>query len=245
MGNRRTRSGHRPLRLRTRHLQLPLGLGQRWVVASDIHAHDEWMPAGRIDELVHTINAIDGVDAVLMPGDFVCDDASVIDWAAERLEGLVAPAIATLGNHDHQTDPLRIADALRAAGVEVLADECVEPAPGLLLAGMESLYAGGGSDAFIRDVRGPEHERVVVLVHEPAAGTRHAADLQLAGHTHHGQVRLPLLTRALVLPRHSEPYPQGLYHVDGERWVYTTAGVGYSTAPLRFRAPAEIVVVDA
>ena len=71
--------------------------------------------------------------------------------------------------------------------------------------------------------------------------------LHVAGHTHHGQVRVPGFP-PLVLPACSRPYVAGLYEVatraGSRRWVYTSAGIGSTTLPLRIGAPPEIVVLN-
>ena len=101
-----------------------------------------------------------------------------------------------------------------------------------------------------------------MLGHEPHLATLHEHALHLAGHTHCGQVRSPVIgdwTSRLHMPKYSEPYPCRLYELAVEadaiepathrtsgdrRWVYTTAGVGYSTVDFRLFCPPEIVVID-
>jgi predicted MPP superfamily phosphohydrolase len=89
----------------------------------------------------------------------------------------------------------------------------------------------------------PEGGAAVLLAHEPdfadtSAGTNRF-DLQLSGHSHGGQVSLPLL-RSAVLPRLSHRYPRGLYRVGG-MFLYTNRGLG--THPrFRFGCRPEITV---
>lgn len=63
-------------------------------------------------------------------------------------------------------------------------------------------------------------------------------DLQLSGHSHGGQVRLPGLG-ALVLPEMARKYPMGLNRV-GTLQVYTNVGLGVINPPVRFRCPPEV-----
>jgi hypothetical protein len=60
------------------------------------------------------------VDLVVLTGDYVCYQAGAIDDCSAALERLRMPAVATLGNHDHWTDAVAIAESLNAAGVSVL-----------------------------------------------------------------------------------------------------------------------------
>jgi len=67
-------------------------------------------------------------------------------------------------------------------------------------------------------------------------------DLMLAGHTHGGQVVLPLLGPVETNVRHGR-YLSGLYRVDGMS-LYVSRGVGWSYLPVRFLCPPEVVLMD-
>lgn len=265
--------------LKVRHVNLRargLNLGVRILVASDLHARDDWFPRSHIARVVDAINAVDGVDLVTLLGDFVGDDISAIDWSAKEYERIEAPVAAVLGNHDHWCGAAYVQDVLEQAGVDVLTNRALAlsqlvpaAADSTWLAGIDSCWTRRGStgpgadaDAAFADV--PPGADVVVLGHEPHLATMHEHVLHLAGHTHCGQVRTPLLgdwTARMHMPRFSEPYPCRLYEVDvttgddalapthrttrDRRWIYTTAGVGYSTIDLRLFCPPELVVIDA
>jgi predicted MPP superfamily phosphohydrolase len=82
-----------------------------------------------------------------------------------------------------------------------------------------------------------------LLVHEPDladSASQYPIDLQLSGHTHGGQIRVPLLG-ALLLPVMGRKYSMGLYRVDG-MWVYTNRGLGVNRPPLRFNCRPEITL---
>ncbi|MCW2925709.1 MAG: hypothetical protein JWM98_3113 [Thermoleophilia bacterium] len=264
--------------LRTRHVDLRARgsqLGLRILLASDIHARTDWFPRPLVARLVDEINAVEGVDLVALVGDFVGDDIDSIDWSAEEYARITAPTVGVLGNHDHWTDAARVERTLDAAGVRMFTnraeplDEATGGAGrGAWLAGIDSCWTrrnstGPGADpeAAFADV--PEDAEVLVLGHEPHLATMHQHTVHLAGHTHCGQVRTPVLgdwTARLHMPRFSEPYPCRLYELEVDpasatparrrtardrRWVYTTAGVGYSTVDFRAFCPPELVVIDA
>jgi uncharacterized protein len=263
--------------LRVRRVNLRrrgLDLGLRVVVASDLHARDDWFPRQHVAHVVDVINEIEGADLVTLLGDFVGDDVSAIHWSAEEYARIATPTAAVLGNHDHWTDAALVQHTLEDAGVEVLtnraiaASQLVQSARAdVWLAGIDSCWVrrgttgqGANPAAAFADV--PQDADVVVLGHEPWLATMHEHVLHLAGHTHCGQVRTPLLgnwTARLHMPRYSAPYPCWLHEVELEqdpelpashrgrhpsRFVYTTAGVGYSTVDLRMFCPPEIVVLD-
>ncbi|MBC7643881.1 MAG: metallophosphoesterase [Thermoleophilia bacterium] len=237
----------------TRKVRIPGGengalLGHRFVVATDMHARDDWFPEASVHELVRHINAVDDVNAVVLVGDFVGNDASAIDWSAGIYADINAPTYATLGNHDHWTDPVRIERALTASGIDVLTNRNIELAPGLVLAGIDSCWGGTANPELALAGKDPD-AKTVVLGHEPYLATKHNEFLHIAGHTHSGQVRLPIpvlgnvLTR-LYMPRYSQPFPRRFYNRGNGSYVYTSAGVGYSTINWRFATPPEIVIID-
>jgi predicted MPP superfamily phosphohydrolase len=264
--------------LRVRHVDLRsrgLDLGIRMLLASDIHARDDWFPREHVARTVDAINAVDGVDIVALLGDFVGNDVSAIDWSAQEYARIVAPTAAVLGNHDHWCDAARVEQALDDVGVDVLTNRSMPLSQlvngareNLWIAGIDSCWPRRGStgpgadaDAALTDI--PHDAEVVVLGHEPYIATMHEHALHVAGHTHCGQIRTPVFgdwTARLHMPRFSNPYPCGLYELDvapnGElpathrtsrdrRFVYTTAGVGYSTIDVRGFCPPELVVIDA
>ena len=69
------------------------------------------------------------------------------------------------------------------------------------------------------------------------------SDLILCGHTHGGQVRIPLV-KPFHLPRHSGPFIDGLYHVGKQQIpLYVTRGIGTSIMPIRLFCPPEISLI--
>jgi predicted MPP superfamily phosphohydrolase len=80
------------------------------------------------------------------------------------------------------------------------------------------------------------------MVHEPdmlpAVAHTNAVDLMLSGHTHGGQVRIPLLP-PLMLPPLGRRYVEGLFQF-GRTQLYVNRGIGAVALPFRFRCPAEI-----
>jgi predicted MPP superfamily phosphohydrolase len=271
---RRTADG-----LQVRHVDLRergLDLGVRILLASDLHARDDWFPRSQVARVVDAINEVEGVDLVTLLGDFVGNDLTAIDWSSEEYARIDAPTAAVLGNHDHGLEAAYVERTLDAAGVTMLTNRAVPLASvtrdgaggDAWLAGIDSAWTrkrstgpGADPDAAFADV--PAGTDTIVLGHEPHLATLHEHVLHLAGHTPCGQVRTPLFgdrTARLHMPRFSEPYPCRLYEVETgarpalapthrttrpRRWVYTTAGVGYSTIDLRMFCPPELVVIDA
>jgi predicted MPP superfamily phosphohydrolase len=90
----------------------------------------------------------------------------------------------------------------------------------------------------------PADEPVIVLEHNPDVfpDVPERVALTLAGHTHGGQVALPLLGRPIVPSRYGQRYAYGLV-VEGGRSLFVSPGIGTSILPVRFRVPPEISLV--
>ena len=177
-----------------------------------------------------------GCDLVVLTGDYVNASLFHLDRVTELVQSLPQPCIATLGNHDHWTDPVRVAAALRAGGALVLQNaSTVVRAGGLELTVVGVDDGRSGNDDVPRafaDVADPE--RALVLSHFPSTAETIAttgAPLVLSGHTHAGQVDVPHVTR-LLAKLAGNPYLHGFYRLDRTD-LYVSAGIGHSLHGLR------------
>ena len=189
-------------------------------------------------------------DLVLLGGDFISESPRYAGDMAAILGPLVAPArlgsYAVLGNHDLSSDRTAVVDALTRHGITVLDNEAVrletEHGP-LWLVGLDDTILGNPAPASaFRAV--PPGDAVIVLWHEPddaAIAAEHGAFLQLSGHTHGGQVRLPFVG-PLVLPPGGRKYPAGTYQLAGMT-LYVSRGMGAYRPPLRLNCPPEVTLV--
>jgi predicted MPP superfamily phosphohydrolase len=121
-------------------------------------------------------------------------------------------------------------------------NEAREVRPGLWLAGLDDDLSGA-PDVAAAEREVPVGGFVLGLFHSPASFGRVAGrwPLALAGHTHGGQVRVPLLP-PLWLPGGSGDYVAGWYEEAGSR-LFVSRGVGTSIAPLRFFCRPEVALV--
>jgi uncharacterized protein len=227
--------------------------GLRVAVVADLHAGAPHAGLRRVEEVVARLNA-ERPDVVALLGDYV--DPNVLfaqrlapEAVARRLGRLRARLgrVAVLGNHDWHGDGERMRRALQDAGLAVLEDDAVALGPG-----PGALWAVGLADLRYRrpDPRAafdgvPAGAAVLALAHDPDLFPLlpDRAALVLAGHTHGGQVSLPVV-RGLVIPSWwGERYAHGHVVEDG-RHLYVSAGVGTSGLPVRLLAPPEIVVLE-
>lgn len=220
--------------------------GYRIVQIGDLHL-DDWAKPARLHRIAEMVNA-EGPDLIAITGDFASYSARRLD--TEKLVGalrrLCAPdgVLAILGNHDYLTDVKLIRRCIREAGLTELLNEVVtlgRDGSELHVAGIDDVMEGRSRlDLVLREL--PATGAAVLLAHEPDFADVAAAtgrfDLQLSGHSHGGQVRVPLLGRA-VLPPFSQRYTRGLHRVGG-MLAYTNRGLGTVHARLRFGCRPEI-----
>ncbi len=220
--------------------------GFRVAQVSDVH-HSGMVPVEEVRRVVELANAA-RPDLVALTGDYTTKRAGFIEPCAEVLGELRAPegVWAVLGNHDHYTDAELTTRALKRRGIEVLANANTELRRGgesLRLAGVDDL--GWGKADLGRALRGIEEGRASLLLsHEPLVFDMPKArgvSLVLSGHTHGGQVCLPIVgaPARLFAPL---KYLRGLYEQEGSR-LYVSRGTGMIGLPVRIGARPEVALL--
>jgi len=233
----------------------PLRIG----LISDTHVAAPHTDVRRVERLVARMNA-EHPDVVVLLGDYAGGHEPAATRArpeqSQILRGIEAFGALSarlgvhgvLGNHDSWYDDIAIAAALRRAGVRVFenrAERIARPGGYFWIAGladMESPRQGPDVPATLGQVT--DGEPVILMTHwpDPFEAVPGRVAITLAGHTHCGQVNLPILGRLIHASRMSERWACGLYD-EGGRNLFVTGGVGVSILPVRFRAPPEIVVL--
>jgi predicted MPP superfamily phosphohydrolase len=237
--------------------------GMRIAQISDIHMDDFTEPFF----LRHVIDSINQIkpDAVFLTGDFVTARLTMdpgskkfargAAWqCANILTGLECKAIyASLGNHDIDVGAGHISTALETNGITVLRNAClpIERAGSRIwLAGLDDPLKGHPNPelAIPASIRNVPNEPIVLLCHAPDYADHlltqpagQAVDLMLSGHTHGGQIRLPLLG-ALVLPLLGRKYIEGWFQL-GRMQLHVNRGIGTIGVPFRLDCPPEITSI--
>src|SRR5262249_17797875 len=90
----------------------------------------------------------------------------------------------------------------------------------------------------------PNGEPVIALTHNPDLFPQipPRVKLTLAGHTHGGQINLPLIGRLVVPSNYGRRYAVA-HNQEDQRHLFVPAGLGTSFVPARFRVPPEISVL--
>ncbi len=223
--------------------------GYRLVQIGDFHL-DDWTRPERLNRIMDRVNE-QRPDLVAIMGDFASYSARRLDTgllvgALRRLSARDG-VLAILGNHDYLTDVELVRRCVHEGGITELLNDAHtlrRGEAGLHVAGIDDVMEGKSRLDLVLG-RLPEEGTAILLAHEPDFADVAAAtgrfDLQLSGHSHGGQVRVPLLTR-LVLPPFSQRYPRGLHEVGGMA-LYTNRGLGTVHARMRFLCRPEITVL--
>jgi uncharacterized protein len=221
--------------------------GYRIVQISDIHM-DGWMNRTRLCEIIKQVNQ-EQPDLIAITGDFVSKHARKhAPDLIKELQKLQAHdgVAAVLGNHDHWCDPELVRQIIRESGMRDLNNQVCSIHRGhaaLHIAGVDDFMEGQDDLPKVLSEL-PEEGAVILLSHEPDFADLSAStgrfDLQLSGHSHGGQINLPILGPP-YLPKFARKYPDGLYHF-GEMLLYTNRGLGMVHLPLRLNSVPEMTV---
>jgi predicted MPP superfamily phosphohydrolase len=220
--------------------------GRRIAQVSDVHFPGNQLAARAALEHLDR----ERPDIVLLTGDMT-ESGQVMEEVTNFAAQAKAPlaTVALLGNWEYragvENGPAQ--NAYRKAGVELLVNASKTIDVGgtpLTLVGLDDAVAGRPD--LIRARRGVLAGGTEIwLVHSPIwaenapAGTSERPVMLLAGHTHGGQIRIPLLPP--VKPVGAGRFLEGWYR-DTFAPLYVSRGVGTTGIPARFRCPAELPI---
>lgn len=224
----------------------------RIAVLSDIHVDDWFITEKKLRSIVHRTNQLEP-DLIVILGDFTSSDG----WVTSRVEpetfgavlkDLRAPlgVYAVLGNHDWWFGGMKVRRGLEANGIKVLENEVA-----LVDARGTSLWLVGFADLWTRPQRindavapVPEGQALIGLTHNPDIFPRvpQRVQLLLAGHTHGGQVRFPIIGSVVESSEYGDRWVRGHIFEDNHH-LFVTTGIGTSIMPVRFGLPPEIVLL--
>jgi uncharacterized protein len=216
----------------------------RIVQLTDVH-HSLYTPIETVQEAVHMANRL-RPDLVALTGDYVTLSPSYI-WPVARALGKLRARLgvyAVLGNHDFQVDADEVTRALRAQHIRVLRNSHYalrSRGSTLWLAGVDDLW-WNADDFHAALASVPAREPKILLCHNPIGirqAVAHGVDFVLSGHTHGGQVRLPLVGSLRGRSKLGERFVEGWNRLDGTQ-IYVSRGIGKSVVPLRLNCPPEI-----
>ena len=220
----------------------------RVVQMSDIHVAWPDMPLDRVARIVEQVNALKP-DLVVITGDFV--GGKIFDRRVANLNQALAPLlklrarygiVAVRGNHD---SPYWTPIVFARTPIRMLQDRWIAVGP-ITLAGVDDITSWlHPVVAMKRAVAGAPSDRpLVMLSHEPDffQWLPKPVDLLISGHTHGGQIKLPLIGARSTGMAYVDAHLRGLYAEHGQHMI-VSSGIGTSIVPLRIGVPPEVVVI--
>ena len=198
---------------------------------------------GRRERKLLALLAAERPDLIVVTGDCLATSGTYDD-VARVLSELEAPLGVWLvrGNWENwrrHSDETRF---YREAGTEFLLNAARPVREAVWVVGFDDA-SWGEPDREAAFAPVPDGAYAIALFHAPAFFDQVAdrCDLALAGHTHGGQVRLPLLP-PLWMPRGCGRYVAGWYRT-GDARLYVSRGIGTSVLPIRFRCRPELALI--
>lgn len=225
----------------TRHeARAPVAKPLRIAHVTDLHTGG----LGRVERALLAALDAEKPDLIAITGDTV--DSGDLEPAREVLRALTSKAplgvVAVHGNWEHWRP---VSDAERfyeSVGVRFLGNDAARVRDDLWVVGLDDALAGE-PDATKAFAKVPAGVARLAIFHSPVAaeGLAGRAQIALAGHTHGGQVRLPLFG-AIWRPPGSGAFDHGWYDAGGAR-LYVSRGVGTSVLPVRFWCRPELAMI--
>lgn len=222
--------------------------GLKLVFVSDFHItkHQE----KRLKKIIELINE-QNADIVLSTGDYIAKHS----LKASLDSGKIAENISkiksnygfytTLGNHDWKKGEESITSAFQKYGIKILKNENIPVKFGeriVYIAGIEDYQSGRPS---IQTALSNTENPVILLTHNPDMFTEvpDSVNLTLAGHTHGGQINLPIFGALIIPSKYRNRFASGYIEENGKKMI-VTKGIGTSIIPVRINCKPEIVVIE-
>lgn len=225
--------------------------GLRLLHLTDLHVRDASGPNAWLPDIASSVT----YDLAVYTGDFIDGDEGL-----EPLRALLSampagvPSYAVLGNHDYwalteeptRNDTGRLERMLTGLGIAILSNSAAPACDGrLYVAGVDDPVTGL-DDIAAAMATVPPDAPCILLAHSPDIVLRlggHKPTLVLAGHTHGGQIRLPILGPILTATSLPRRLAMG-YHVHQGTPLFVNRGVGYSGYDIRVLCPSQIALLE-
>ena len=229
--------------------------GFKIVHISDIQA-DRYTGERDIESYIDKINEAKP-DLVVFTGDLISYGTRYLDTAASQLSRIRAThgVRFVIGDHDFWAGVQNVKEALRKRDIPVLdgVNSTVGAGPGhsgIRLSGVTNVYSRRAPAGEIRQLTGDStaaavkilatHQISDLLVDEALSN---GYDLLLAGHTHGGQIRVPVIYRKFSASDFETEYVRGQYRVEN-LLVNVSSGLGFTLAPVRYNARPGLTVIE-
>ncbi|HPT57883.1 MAG TPA: metallophosphoesterase [Casimicrobium sp.] len=231
-----------PGQLHVRETSLRVGAPLRIALIADLHI-GLFQGRERTQQIAEALNRLD-VDVVVVAGDWTYEPTRPLAELLAPMSRVKHRVLSVPGNHDEEMPGPPLGTELRAA----LIAHRVEPIEGKVVTIKGVRFAGMG-DRWARKDFLPDLDDtstpLVALAHNPESIDRLRGTpihTMLSGHTHGGQINLPVLTAHVLKAATKQGFKAGLYAFD-DKQVFVTSGLGMIGLPLRlFQLPVIDVI---
>lgn len=235
------------------HIHIPVNFNNVTIIQfSDTHLGFQYN-LEKLHDLVTKINDLNP-NLIFFTGDLIDEPSTFtsVNETIQLLSKLTAPLgkYAIYGNHDHGGYGTKLYKQIMVnAGFDLLKNEAKQ----IRLADGNEIYVLGIDDAMLGEPNiqatlknVPVDAYKILLSHAPDVADEaysYGINLQLSGHSHGGQIKIPFLG-ALVKPPFAEKYFEGFYTIGDEAplTLYVNRGLGTTRLPFRFLSSPELTV---
>ena len=220
-------------------------------LAGDIHARDDPNSLESLRYLIEEMLAADP-DILLFVGDYTESPHRVKDMTTHRAQIIdkfreikSKPAAFVLGNYETASNPDLWYEDMNKHGINALENEVRtlnSRIGSICVRGLGDYYSGRYQ--YVEFPKGCDDKLQITITHDPSgAFDNRVRGVVLAGHTHCGQISLPI-TGVLWAPTDAPKHGICGLHTDQSRVVFVTSGVGTSILPIRYTAQSQWDLIE-
>jgi predicted MPP superfamily phosphohydrolase len=225
--------------------------GFKIVHISDIQA-DERTGREKIERYINIVNSLEP-DIVIFTGDIVTYGTKHIPLAVEMISKVNSKfgVYSCIGDHDYWAGVENINTEMAKYGLKLFDNENVKlkiDGATLGLTFVTNIYSERPQMDILENLASSNDADIKIFVtHQPSESLVKFAKernykLFLSGHTHGGQVVISLFGFEIIPSRIETKFVSGFYDL-GSILVSVNRGLGFTAAPIRFNAPAEVTLI--
>lgn len=220
---------------------------------TDIHA-DVFTRTEKMDRYIQIVNDANP-DLVIFTGDLITEGIGHVQEGAEALEKIESTygVYAVIGDHDYWAGQDHITNALEELGIKVLRNEEIEinhHGTPINIAGVTEIYSYNLERNELQNLisKVPNAGLKIVASHQASDrliefSNGSGTDILLTGHTHGGQLRIPVFFYPFTAVRSETPYVNGHWRIDN-MLLNVNSGLGFTLSPVRYNAPAQVSIIE-